>query len=147
MSPPDPFDVDALRLPATDQADGRARAPKRPPRHRPGGKFLCGPVPWDWLAQAGRLPGKALLVGLLLWKEAGCERSRTVRFRLAQAQALGVHPDTARRGLRRLEAARLVQVERPAGRCLTVTLQDAPMGAQMRAPKRADEDSAPENGQ
>jgi hypothetical protein len=126
MNPPDPFDVDALRLPADDRLARLDRTPRRPPRHPPGGKFLRGPVPWDWLQRAGRLPGKALLIGLLLWKEAGCERCRTVRFRLAQAAVDGIHPDTARRGLRRLEAAGLVLVERPPGRCPTVTLLETP---------------------
>src|SRR5262249_6697444 len=104
----------------------RERASKRPPRHRNGGKFLKGPIPWLWLMQAGQLPGKALHVALLLWKEAGCLKSRTVRFRLPAAAELGFHADTARRGLRALAGAGLVTVRHLPGRALEVTIADVP---------------------
>ncbi len=125
MSQPDPFDVDALRVPGPDLAALRDAAHGRPPRHRPGDRFLRGPVPWDWLRRAAALPGKALAAGLLLWLEAGCARSRTVRFSKARSADLGCHPHTVRRGLRQLEGARLVSVERLAGRSVNVTLLDA----------------------
>jgi hypothetical protein len=122
----DPFDLGALRLSDEELVNLLGRAPKKPPRPRLGGKFLRGPVPWTWIARAFRLPGKALAVGLLLWREAGCADRATVRFRGGLARGLGAHPDTARRGLQALEAAGLVRVERPSGRCLEVTLLDAP---------------------
>jgi hypothetical protein len=73
-----------------------------------------------------RLPGKALLVALLLWKEAGCRRSRTVRFRLGTVAEMGLHPDTARRGLQELEQAGLISIRREPGRALQITLLEAP---------------------
>ena len=71
----DPLDA-ALRAPPLDLP---ALAPKRPPRHRSGEKFLKGPVPMAWLERAFVLPGKALHVALLLWFKAGCQRCRTAR--------------------------------------------------------------------
>jgi hypothetical protein len=111
----------------TDEALGALRTSqkKRPPRHRAGERFLKGPIPWRWIEQACPLPGKALAVALLLWKEAGCERTNAVRFRVSQAVALGFHPDTARRGLSALESAGLVTVRYVPGRCLEVTLLEA----------------------
>ncbi len=140
----DPFDPEQLRLNGTGPVN-RPQAPRRLPRHRAGQPFLKGPVPWSWVQSAGRLPGKALLVGLLLWKEAGCEGGRTVRFRLAQAAALGIHPDTARRGLRCLEAAGLVRVQRPPGRCAVVTLMEAPTESDRSGPSDRDSGERPTN--
>jgi hypothetical protein len=126
MPPPDPFDPDALRAPECDLAALRQRPSKRPPRHRPGEPFLMGPIPWPWLTAAARLPGKALQVAVLLWREAGCRKARTVPFCLARAAELGVKEDSARRALRRLVAAGLVGVPHPPGRGLEVTILDTP---------------------
>ena len=119
------FNVDSLRGPAMDLDALRNRPSSKPPRHRRGEKFLLGPIPWPWLDRAGRLPGKALFLALWLWKEAGCTDNRTVRFRLASASALGMHPDTASRRLRALADAGLVSIRRRPGRALEVTLNDA----------------------
>jgi hypothetical protein len=123
---PDPFNLEALHLPAGGIGPLRERRPLRPPRHRPGEKFLKGPVPWAWLEKAGRLPGKALLVALLLWMEAGCRKNRTVPFCLTGAAELGLHADTFKRGLRALAGVGLVAVNTRPGRALEVTLLEAP---------------------
>jgi hypothetical protein len=89
------------------------------------GKFLKGPVPWAWLQRAIPLSGKALAVGLILWKEAGCTRKQTLHFCLARAAADGIPTTTARRAMRQLEQAGLVAVQRRPGCGLEVTLLDA----------------------
>jgi hypothetical protein len=86
--------------------------------------WVKGPIPWPWLAMAARLPGKALHVAVLLWREAGCRKSRTVAFCLSRAGELEVRQDSARRALRHLAAAGLVRVRPRPGRCLEVTLLD-----------------------
>src|SRR5262245_56577516 len=106
-APSDPFDVEALRAPEVDVGALAKRPPRRPPRHRQGEKFLKGPIPWTWLERALPLPGKALHVALLLWREAGCRRCRTVRFCLRGALPAGLSRQSARRGLRRLADAGL----------------------------------------
>jgi hypothetical protein len=112
-----------------ESADGlpTATGARRVDRRR-AVRFLKGPVPWPWLQRAMALPGKALAVGLMLWKEAGCEGKRTVHFCLARAAADGVPLTTARRAMRRLEAAGLVVVRRKPGSGLDVTLLDPPAG-------------------
>jgi len=122
LSQSDPFEIDALRIAGHDLAALRRVGSKRPPRHRRGERFLCGPVPWEWIRRAAALPGKALAVGMALWLESGCTKSNTVTFSKTRVAHLGWHPHTVRRGLRQLESAGLVSVDRPAGRCLAVTL-------------------------
>jgi hypothetical protein len=120
----DPFDVDSLRLLGSDLAASGKPLTRPPPRHRPGETFLKGPIPWRWLGRSFILPGKALHVAILLWREAGCSRSRTVRFRLRNVTALGMHPDTAKRALRALARAGLVAIHYRPGQALEVTLLD-----------------------
>jgi hypothetical protein len=107
---------------------------KEQPRPRRSGRFLKGPVPWPWLALAMALPGKALAVGVMLWKEAGCEGKRTVHFCLARATAIGIPTTTARRAVRALERAGLVGVRRKPGRGLDVTILDGPAAKAENAP-------------
>jgi hypothetical protein len=131
VSAGDPFDPARL-TPAPVIPSARER---RPPRHKPGEKFLKGPVPWRWIEAAGKLPGKALAVGLAAWREAGCRRARTVPLNLS---ALAVPRRTAQRGLTVLEGARLVSVERRKGRPPLVTLLDAPPTGHSETPARSD---------
>jgi hypothetical protein len=120
--PPKALDLDDLRGPSADLDTLRNGPARTPPCHRQGEEFLKGPIPWPWLKRALALPGKALHVAVLLWKEAGCRRNRTIRFRLAGTAALGIHPDTAKRGLRALAGAGLVSIRHHAGQALEVTL-------------------------
>jgi hypothetical protein len=115
----DPFDPDRLRIRARPSGP-LAAAP--PPRPQPGGKFLKGPIPMDWLARAAALPGKALAVGLAVWFEAGCVGRAEVTLSLSRIGRLGLTKNTARRGLVALERAELVGVDRRPGRAPRVTL-------------------------
>ena len=125
MTPSDPFDPDNLRLkgsllPEPGEAPPR---PTKPPRHRPGERFLRGPIPWPWLAVAARLSGKALALSLYLWREALRHNRRTVRLCLGRV-GLGMSEQVARRAVQQLERAGLVSVLRKPGRGLEVTLLD-----------------------
>jgi hypothetical protein len=122
--PPDAFDPAALRLAGEALDAPWKRSPKGLPRHQPGEPFLKGPVPWRWLTTAAGLPGKALQMGLLLWKEAGCRKSRCIALCLAHGAEVGVTRKAGRHALRRLAAAGLVRVEHLPGRSSQVTLLD-----------------------
>jgi hypothetical protein len=78
-----------------------------------------------WLYRAGALPGQALAVGVVLWHEAGCRKSRTVPFRISKCRKFRIHEDTARRGLQVLEKAGLIAIRRLPGRCSEVTILEA----------------------
>jgi hypothetical protein len=95
-----------------------------PPRHRPGERFLKGPIPLNWLGAAASLPGKALHVAIELWFWAGVKNSRTVAISLSHLRATRIHRSSASRGLQALERAGLVAVVRHSGRKPIVTLLD-----------------------
>jgi hypothetical protein len=136
MTTSDPFDPKYLSLSEDELKafwDSRSKAPQRPPRHKSGQLFLKGPIPWEWLVVVLRLPRSAIAVGLLVWREAGFHRRRTVAFNLTRrARALGLHPESARRGLQALERVELVTVHRLPGCCLEVTLLDPPAPPEQR---------------
>jgi DNA-binding MarR family transcriptional regulator len=81
----------------------------------------------DWLTSAAALPGKALHVGLALWYRAGLKKTGWIAFSVSgAARLMGFSQPSASRGLRALEKAGLVQVERGPGRRPVVVILDAP---------------------
>jgi DNA-binding transcriptional ArsR family regulator len=94
--------------------------------------FLKGPVPWPWIVTAAALPGKALIVGLCLWRLAGCLKSRTVTLGNADLKSFGVDRAAKSRALVALEGAGLVKIAREPRRFPTVTLLTS--GGSGRAP-------------
>jgi hypothetical protein len=120
----DLYDPDKLKLPVF--MIGQAKGTNRLPRHKPGGRFLKGPIPWDWLSVAARLPGKALHVATALWFAAGIKNTRVVALSGKVLRDMGVQRNAGYRGLDALEGAGLVSVDRHSGRCPLVTMHDAP---------------------
>jgi len=121
MKKPDQFDPATLSLPVVTR---RAVLPRRsPPRHGPKEWFLKGPVPWPWIEGAYRRSGSALMLGLILWREAGRRRTSVVPLNLSR---LGMPRSTAQWALRALEQAGLVEVGHRHGRPPVVTLRSAP---------------------
>jgi DNA-binding MarR family transcriptional regulator len=88
-------------------------------------RFLKGPVPLAAIAQAARLPGKALAVYLAVRHECDLKRRSTVTLPASLLHEFGVHRDAKARALRELEKAGLVRVERKAGRAARITLMPA----------------------
>lgn len=116
----DPFAPD--RWEANGEAVAPAPAVPKRTRWRCADRFLKGPVPWRWLLRAMALPGKALAVGLMLWRLRGMAGRDPVLFCLTRAAADGIPTMTARRAIRALEGAGLVSIERRPGRGLEVTI-------------------------
>ena len=124
MNPIDPFAIESLQMPSAGHPGAMPCQPPRPkaPRHKPGEMFLKGPIPWEWLKEAARLPGKALAVALVAWHLRGLRKSNNFRMEPSKARSLGLSPRVARRGLKALENAGLVAVARHRGRSPEVTL-------------------------
>lgn len=116
-----PFDFTRLEPAPVVIPTGRE---KQPPRHKPGEKFLKGPIPWPWLEVASVLPGKALAIGLAVWREAGCRNERSVPLNLSNQC---IPRRTAQRALQCLESSGLVSVEHRDGRPPLVTLLSVPI--------------------
>jgi hypothetical protein len=115
------LDLNQIRLP-----NGWSVPPKRKPPKRLAGGFLRGPIPWPWLVRAMVLPGQALAVALILWREAGIEKRLTVSLKPARLRACRILPAARRRAIRYLTAAGLIVTVSKPGRCLEVTILDAP---------------------
>ena len=71
-----------------------------------------------------RLPGKALHVALILWQEAGFRRAKTVKLRTSVVDKVGFSRRSARRALKQLEAAGLIETEPKPGQLTTVRIMD-----------------------
>jgi DNA-binding transcriptional ArsR family regulator len=117
---------DELRIPPETVSEllASARRSKRPPRHQPDGEFLKGPIPLSWLAPAARLPGRTLVVALALWFQCGRTNCRRVSLTGSILERFGVKRLTMYHGLRALEQAGLVAMERQTGKNPTVTILD-----------------------
>jgi hypothetical protein len=96
------------------------------------GRFLRGPVPWFWIVTAADLPGKALLVGLCLWRLAGATKNKTMFLGNDDLRPFGIDRASKSRALRALEGVGLIEVTREPGRFPRVTLRDAPHGPAVR---------------
>jgi hypothetical protein len=119
-----------LNLEEFSLSDAEARAPGQPPqKRRPTPvheeRFLRGPISWPWLVRAARLPGRALHVALVLQQQKGWRGCDSFTFTLTRVRELGLDEQAARRGLRELEAARLIALARKPGRGLLVTILPA----------------------
>ena len=85
--------------------------------------YLKGPIYWQWLHKAINLPGASLAVGLTLWHYRSLTKSLRFKVGLGDISKLtGKSKDAARRGLRSLQMAGLIQIERKPGRKSFVSL-------------------------
>ena len=100
-----------------------------PLRHTAGEYFLKGPVPWSWLARAGRLSGHALHVGIVLWWKHGITGDAVFSVPMVRLREMGVGRHSLYRALDELAAAGLIEVERHRGRAARVRLVPAPRDA------------------
>lgn len=119
------FDPERVRAPAGYEAP----APKRRTRRARDDdhRYLSGPVPLPWVLRAGRAPGRALHVGLMLWFLAGLARRRDdLKLSYTLLAEIGVDRHAAYRALAQLERAGLVTARHAPGRAPVVTLLDAP---------------------
>ena len=120
----DALDIDAFRRPPGNNLPATKKT--RLPRHKRGEWFLKGPIPGGWLSLAASLSGKTLHVALACWFLVGLENRRQVKVTKNALAKFGAGTAAGRRGLKRLEAAGLISVERMSGRCPKVTMNDLP---------------------
>lgn len=88
------------------------------------GAFIRGPLPLVWFAKAANIPRRnALVVGLVLWHLAGLRGERVgLVLCVSRCKPFGIGRKSVERGLRDLETAGLIHVERGSGRCARVDL-------------------------
>lgn len=92
-------------------------------------------IPLAWAHAMAGLSGRASVVGLALWYRSGVMKGdRTVVLSSKNLRGFGLTRNTARRGLRDLEAAGLVAVDRHTGRAPRVTLLEVSVPAPKATP-------------
>lgn len=118
------FNLEDLALPSGQKPKREETRP--PPRHGKGEKFLKGPVPWNWLAEASRSSGqgKGLHVANAIWFLVGMADKRTIKLSHSVLREMGVNRNAAYRGLEKLEKTALISVDRRNGQSPIVTVLD-----------------------
>ena len=86
-------------------------------------RFLKGPIPWEQVCVAARLPGHALAVFLSIHHRLVLTRSETTTLPKGLLAELGVSRDTKARALHELERASLINVQRKVGRTSLIKLR------------------------
>ena len=99
-----------------------SKKPTSPPRRKPAGWFIKGPIPGEWISLASKLPGRSLHVALALRYLSGLQKTHRVKFTGQTRDQFGIPPDAARRGLQALERGGLVAVKGGSGRSPIVTI-------------------------
>jgi hypothetical protein len=113
------MDVESLRMPLGFVGESR---PKRR-RGRVKGRFLRGPIPMSWVADAGKQGGASLLVGLILWHLSGMNKNDlTVTLSNIEAGRWGVTRQAKSRALLALDRAGLVSVNQKGNKSPRVTI-------------------------
>jgi len=69
----------------------------------------------DWISEAAKLPGKAFHLAVAIQWLAGMGSPTKLKITAKALELLGVSKDAYRDGLRRLEEAELISVERRVG--------------------------------
>jgi hypothetical protein len=102
-----------------------AAVPARPRRRSPPQPYLGGQPPMTWLARAHTAGKAAIATGIALWFKRGLQGGKNVPIRVDSSlrRSMGLTHDQARRGVRALERAGLLEVHRGGrGRCAEVTI-------------------------
>ena len=121
-------ELDAFRLPADSAPFRRKERNSRQTVVQQQEGFIRGPIPLVWLNGVLKLPGRGpLVVALALLYQSGLERSPSVRVTHKLLQRFGIPPRTSHDVLAKLEAAGLVVVTKPPGRCRVVEILPGPL--------------------
>ncbi len=87
------------------------------------GHFIKGPIPLDWILEAGKIGNKSLELGCYIWFVSGLKKSETVPINLGTVGlAFGISRRSMQRALGALERASLIKVTRSKGKMNLITI-------------------------
>ncbi len=90
-----------------------------------GEPYLRGPIPWLWLRSVEHICGGCLYVAIGLWHWRAVTKSTTFDINQGKlADFLGKSRRTIQRHMRVLEDGGFIDIERPAGCKIVVTLHE-----------------------
>ncbi len=117
---------DRLRL--NRQARGRPKpAVVALPGIVQGEGYFGARMPMRWFVALGQLPGKTVLLGLLLWHWATLKKGNAViAVRPGEARTAGLLRNAMYGALAELQAAGLIEVTRQRGKAAVVRILDVP---------------------
>ena len=84
-------------------------------------------IPYDWLHRCNRLPGKTTTVALALWFLAGVNRNMSFRLTREAVTLAGCSRGALYHGLKALEGAGLVAIQRRPGARPIITINKSPL--------------------
>jgi hypothetical protein len=116
-SPNPDADIPVKRLQFVQSIEGSRYA-----EARNSAPFVRGPIPVAWLSMAAALPGKALNLALAIQWLSGMSKGAPVKVSKKALVHFCISTDAYRDGLKRLEAAGLVTVNRVPGQSPFVRL-------------------------
>jgi len=98
-----------------------------PQPSKPSLRSLIRPRPYrtvniDWLARCATLPGRTANAGLAIWALVLTSNTTNIAITQATFKRFGVSREASYEALTRLQAARLLHVDRQRGRAARVTL-------------------------
>jgi hypothetical protein len=112
---------EVIDLEASERADRATRKKLRRRQLKVSGEFYPA-VPGAWIETAGRLPGKAAHVAMVLWRKAALQGSARVSLTTDDLIPWGVGGEAKRSVLQAMEEAGLISVERRRGANPVVTI-------------------------
>ena len=118
------LDLDELRLPDAALPTLAGGAPRG--KLRDG--FVKGPIPLPWITRAAGLPGKALAIGVALWYWSGVKCTNKFGTSSTLWKKFGISRQASYKGLKALEEAGLIDVERSPGKNPIVLVKETAGG-------------------
>jgi hypothetical protein len=85
-------------------------------------RFIKGPIPLIWLANANRLGGSVGVVAFVLWFYDGMNAGRPFKIDHSLDDITGVSRQTRQSALKKLEQARLIELKINRGAYPTVRI-------------------------
>jgi len=84
--------------------------------------FLKGPIPLTWITKVSMLPGKAFQTALAILWLTDMSGGGPIKLSRQAMQRFSLSADAARDAVKRLEAAKVITVERRAGQKHSIML-------------------------
>jgi hypothetical protein len=108
--------VRRLRFEQTSSGSRHVEPPNKP-------LFIKGPLSMPWLSVAAKLKGKSLHVAMAIQWLAGMNTGKPFKLTRKALEMFSVSNDAASDGVKRLEAAGHIAVQRLAGQRPTITMR------------------------
>jgi len=86
------------------------------------GRFIKGPIPWDFITKSARLPGKTLHVVIGLCYLSGLKKTKTLKMQGKILEELGVSRHAYNRALKLLEKEGIISTQWRKGQTPEITL-------------------------